>query len=136
MKAPEQHLLLQLLTLNIFHTTISYYTCYYWIRTKINSVWVWQYIVSDNEFVFSNCEKYIFLWVGKFCRATCFCPDSPKIRLQEDNFSQQHFRKVSQTQLHFRELHELIVLCVYIQLFISFSSLKLLLSVLTVPVTS
>ena len=66
--SPEQYLLLLLLTLNIFHTLFYYYYC--WIWTKVNTFWVWEYIVSDNQFVFSNCEKYILLWVGKFCWVT------------------------------------------------------------------
>ena len=95
MKAPEQRLLLLSLTLNIFHTLFYYYYC--WIRTKINPVWVWEYIVSDNEFVFSNCKKYISLWVGKFFWVTCFHPYSSKIRLRKDKFSWQHFKKISRT---------------------------------------
>ena len=63
-KTPELCLLLLLLTLNIFST--SFY-CYYW--------WIWKdkywlslrTIVSENKFVFSNCEKYIVLWNGKNC---------------------------------------------------------------------
>ena len=68
MTPSEWHLLLLLLTLNIFNTLFYYYYCK--IRTKVNAFWVWEYIVSDNEFVFSNYEKYIFLWVGKFRWAT------------------------------------------------------------------
>ena len=30
-----------------------------------NTVWVGEYIISDNKFGFSNCEKYIGLWAKK-----------------------------------------------------------------------
>ena len=34
--------------------------------------WVWETVVSDNKFVFSNCKNYIVLWAGKFCQAMHF----------------------------------------------------------------
>ena len=45
---------------------------------------------------YSNCEKYIVLWVGKTCWAICFHIYSPNIRLQNEKFSGQCFKKISQ----------------------------------------
>ena len=36
--------------------------------------------VSNNEFVLSNCEKYIGLWAGDICWAIYFHSYSPNIR--------------------------------------------------------
>ena len=47
--------------------------------------------------LFSVTVKYIVLWVGKICWATCFYLCSPKIRLQKDNFSRQRLKKISRT---------------------------------------
>ena len=44
-------------------------------------------VVSDNIFVFSNCDKYIVLWAEKICWAICFHRYSPNIRLKKDKFS-------------------------------------------------
>ena len=32
---------------------------------QIDVVWSCDILVSDNKFVFSNCEKYTVLWAGK-----------------------------------------------------------------------
>ena len=85
-----------LLLLSILNTFYTLFYCYYcWIRT--NADWVWEYIVSDNKFVFSNYEKYIVLWAGKICWSTCFHLCSLKIRLWKDYISRQHLKKISQT---------------------------------------
>ena len=34
--------------------------------------WVWEMVVSDNKFVFSNCKKYTVQVAGKICWARCF----------------------------------------------------------------
>ena len=39
--------------------------------------------VSDNKFVTSNCEKYIVLWAGEICGATCFHSNSPNKAAKE-----------------------------------------------------
>ena len=31
-----------------------------------NAGWTWEIVVSDNKFVFSNCEKYTVLWARWF----------------------------------------------------------------------
>ena len=95
-KTPEQHLVLLLLILNIYLEYIhNLFYCYCWIQ--INAAWAWKTLVSDNEFVFGNCEKYSDQGVGKICRATCFHLYSPNLRFQKDKFSQQCFKKISQT---------------------------------------
>ena len=55
---------------------------------------VWENIVLDNKFVFSNCEKYIVLWAGKVRWATRFHLYS---RLRKGYFSRQPFRNLSRT---------------------------------------
>ena len=62
---------------------------------QINACWASGTVVSDNKFVFSNCEKYIVLWAGKICWAIWFHLYSPNIRLEKDEFSRQHFKKIS-----------------------------------------
>ena len=48
---------------------------------QINVGWAWEFIVSDNKFLFSNLEKFIILWAGEVCWATYFHSFSPNIRL-------------------------------------------------------
>ena len=40
-------------------------------------------MISGNEFVFSNCEKYTVLWADQICWSTCFYSYSLKIRLRK-----------------------------------------------------
>ena len=69
---------------------------------QVNAGWLWEHIVSDNKFFFSNSEKWIVLWARKFCRAIilfcfsdflCFHPYLPKISLWNGNFLQQNLKK-------------------------------------------
>ena len=65
---------------------------------------VWDIVVSDKKFVFSNYEKDIVLlaWMtGVIYWTICFYLYSPNIRLWRDKFSGQHFRKISWTLLQF-----------------------------------
>ena len=55
MKTPECLLLLLLTNFALYSTVIiSEFE-------QISAVWVYGYIISDNKFAFSNCEKYIVL---------------------------------------------------------------------------
>ena len=62
---------------------------------QINASWARKAMVSDNKFVFSSCEKYIVQWTWKICLAICFHLYSPNIRLGENNFSREYFKKIS-----------------------------------------
>ena len=93
-KTPEQHLVLLLITLNIFRTL---YYCYYcWVWTNKCQLGLRNYSFSQLV-CFQNCEKYIVLWVGKICWATYVQNCSPKMRLRKDIFSRQGFKKISRT---------------------------------------
>ena len=93
-KTTEQHLVLLLLTLNIF--------CFYSKINvaefeQVNAGWTSETVVSDRKFVASNCEKYIVLWAGKICWAIYFHLYSRNLSLRKDKFSKQHLKKISQT---------------------------------------
>ena len=60
----------------------------------LNSNWARKTVVSDNKFVFSNCEKHIVLWAEKIYGAKCFHFYSLNVRLQKDKFSRRHFKKI------------------------------------------
>ena len=45
---------------------VFYFTVIITEFEQTNACWIWEYIVSDNKFVFSNYEKYIALWLWKF----------------------------------------------------------------------
>ena len=61
----------------------------------INAGWAGETIVSDNEFIFCNCKKYIVLRASKICWDTCFHLYSPNIKVLTGVFSRQHFKKIS-----------------------------------------
>ena len=41
---------------------ISYFSVIIDEFEQINAEWAWETIVSDNKFVFRNCQKYIAPW--------------------------------------------------------------------------
>ena len=94
MTTPEQRLAPLLLTLNIF---LTLFYCYYCCILTNKCIWSREIIVSDKEFAFSNCQKYIVLWPGEIYWATSFHSYLPNIRLRKDKFSRQNFKKISRT---------------------------------------
>ena len=50
-------------------------------------------MVSGNEFVSSNCEKYTVLWADQICWSTCFYSYSPKIRLRKVSSHESALKK-------------------------------------------
>ena len=92
-KTPERSLVLLLITLNIFCTLYSTMI----IVEQINVVWAWETIVSENEFVSSNCGKHMVMWASTICWAICFHLYSPNVMLRKGKFSWQHSKKISQT---------------------------------------
>ena len=100
-RKPGQHLVLLLLTLTYF----AFYSTVNIAEFKqINAGWAWEMVVSGNKFVFSNCEIYIIVWVGKIFCTVCLYLHlySCKIKLLRDTFSWQHFKKISSILQCFR----------------------------------
>ena len=52
------------------------------------------------KIAFSNCEKYIALWVTKICQATCFHIYSPKISLEKDKFQKDFTIELQKDKLN------------------------------------
>ena len=81
-KTPELHLVLLLLTLNIF---ALYSTVTNAEFEKINADWAWETLVSENKFVSSDCEKFI-VGLGEFVGLYVFIFTHPTQGYQRINF--------------------------------------------------